>query len=142
MFLYYLCIIFNLERQIISKKTFINNKLSESKKLKYDCPEQEQLGAWHCSLKPKGTHYGRRRSLSLQDPARKSLGCQIVTKIEQFEQKQSVVNLFYPKICEGTFLLYFSYFFLHKWRANLHGFSNICKIPVVQTFKVMQSKIF
>ena len=52
-------------------------------------------------------------------------------------KKQSVVKLFYPKICKrNTFLI-----FLHKWLANLHGFANICKLPVAQTFKVMQSKI-
>ena len=32
-------------------------------------------------------------------------------------------------------------FFLHKWFENLHGFANICKLPVAKTFKVMQSKI-
>ena len=31
--------------------------------------------------------------------------------------------------------------FLHKWLANLHGFANISKLSVAQTFKVMQSKI-
>ena len=32
-------------------------------------------------------------------------------------------------------------YFLHKWLANLHGFANICKLSVAQTFEVMQSKI-
>ena len=29
----------------------------------------------------------------------------------------------------------------HNWLANLHGFANICKPPVSNTFKDMQSKI-
>ena len=62
---------------------------------------------------------------------------QIVTKIGICKKKQSVVKLFYPKMCEGN---NFS-FFLHKWLANLHGFAIICNLPVAQTFKVMQSKI-
>ena len=32
-------------------------------------------------------------------------------------------------------------FFGHNWLANLHGFANICKLPVSNTFKDMQSKI-
>ena len=31
--------------------------------------------------------------------------------------------------------------FGHNWLANLHGFLNICKLPVSNTFKDMQSKI-
>ena len=29
----------------------------------------------------------------------------------------------------------------HNWLADLHGFGNICKLPVSNTFKDMQSKI-
>ena len=32
--------------------------------------------------------------------------------------------------------------FWHKWLANLHGFANICRLSVAQTFKVMQYKKF
>ena len=42
-----------------------------------------------------------------------------------------MVKLFYPKICKGN------NFFI----ANLNGFAIICKLPVAQNFKVMQSKI-
>ena len=45
-------------------------------------------------------------------------------------KNQSVVKLFYPKICKGNNFFYF----LHKSLANLHEFSNICKLPVAQTF--------
>ena len=31
--------------------------------------------------------------------------------------------------------------FWHNWLANLHGFANICKLPVSNTFKDMHSKI-
>ena len=30
---------------------------------------------------------------------------------------------------------------MHKWLENLHGFANICKLPVAYTFKYMFSKI-
>ena len=30
---------------------------------------------------------------------------------------------------------------MHKWLENLHGFENICKLPVAYTFKDMFSKI-
>ena len=29
----------------------------------------------------------------------------------------------------------------YKWHADLHGFANICKLPVAHAIKVMQSKI-
>ena len=32
-------------------------------------------------------------------------------------------------------------FFWHNWLANLHGFANICKLLVSNTFKDMQSQI-
>ena len=32
------------------------------------------------------------------------------------------------------------FFWGHNWLANLHGFANICKLPVSNTFKDMQSK--
>ena len=32
--------------------------------------------------------------------------------------------------------------FGHNWLANLHGFANICKLPVSNTFKDMQSKFW
>ena len=51
-------------------------------------------------------------------------------------KKQSVVKLFYPKICKETIFQ----IFLHKWLANLRVFVNICKLPF-KTFRVMQSKI-
>ena len=47
---------------------------------------------------------------------------------------QFVVNSFYPKKWKGIF-------FWHNWLANLHGFANICKLPVSNTFKDMQLKI-
>ena len=31
--------------------------------------------------------------------------------------------------------------FWHNWLANMHGFVNICKLPVSNTFKDMHSKI-
>ena len=34
-----------------------------------------------------------------------------------------------------------NFFCWHNWLANLHGFANICKLPVSNTFKDMQSKI-
>ena len=33
------------------------------------------------------------------------------------------------------------FFFWHNWHADLHGIANICKLPVSNTFKNMQSKI-
>ena len=60
---------------------------------------------------------------------------QIVTKIGNWK-KLFLMKLFYPQICEGNIFL-----LLHKWLENLHGFANICKLPVAQTFKVMESKI-
>ena len=35
----------------------------------------------------------------------------------------------------------FQNFFGHNWHANLHGFANICKLPVSNTFRDNQSKI-
>ena len=50
---------------------------------------------------------------------------------------QVVVKSLYPKSQEENK----KSIFLHKCLANLHGFENICKLSVAQTFKVMQSKI-
>ena len=44
--------------------------------------------------------------------------------------------LILPKKWKGIF----KKFFWHNWLANLHGFANICKLPVSNTFKDMQSK--
>ena len=64
---------------------------------------------------------------------------QIVTKIGNVrKKKQFVVKLFYPKIVKEAIKKKFT---LNKWLVNLHGFANICKHPIVQTLKVMQSKI-
>ena len=32
-------------------------------------------------------------------------------------------------------------FFWHNWRADLHGFANICNLPESNTFKNIHSKI-
>ena len=42
-------------------------------------------------------------------------------------------NLILPKKIEW----YFLNLFCHSWLANLHGFANICKLPVSHTFKDM-----
>ena len=47
-------------------------------------------------------------------------------------------KLIFPKTMERHFFI----FFWHNWFANLHGFANICKLPVSNTFKDMQSKIW
>ena len=51
---------------------------------------------------------------------------------------QVVVKSFYPKKLGRKQK---KNIFWHKWLENLHGFANICKLSVDQTFKVMQSKI-
>ena len=44
---------------------------------------------------------------------------------------QFVVNSFNPKKIERNFFK----FFWHNWDADLHGFVNICKLPVAPTFE-------
>ena len=62
-----------------------------------------------------------------------------VNLYQKFEiEKYSVCGkLILPKKWKGIFLN----FFWHNWLANLHGFANICKLPVSNTFKDMQSKM-
>ena len=59
-----------------------------------------------------------------------------VNLYKKFEIEKYTVcgKLILPKKMEGIF-------FWHNWLANLHGFANICKLPVSNTFKDMQSKI-
>ena len=56
----------------------------------------------------------------------KPLACTIgwVKLYQKFEIEKYTVNSFY-----------------HNWLANLHGFANVCKLPISNTFKDMQSKI-
>ena len=37
---------------------------------------------------------------------------------------------------------FFYFFFGRNWLANMHGFANICKLPVFNTFKNKHSKIW
>ena len=32
-------------------------------------------------------------------------------------------------------------FFLHNWHADMHGFANICKLPVSDTLKICSKKL-
>ena len=57
----------------------------------------------------------------------------------EIEKYKVCGKLILPKKMERHFFLNF---FWHNWHANLHGFANnICKFPVSNTFKEMQSKI-
>ena len=50
-------------------------------------------------------------------------------------QKYTVCGkLILPKNMERHFFI----FFWHNWLANMHGFANICKLPVSNNFKDMQ----
>ena len=57
-----------------------------------------------------------------------------VNLYKKFEIEKYTVcgKLILPKKWKGIFG--------HNWLANLHGFANICKLPVSNTFKDMQSK--
>ena len=65
-------------------------------------------------------------------------GCTLgwVNLYQKFEIEKYTVcgKLILPKKWKGIF-------FWQNWLANLHGFLNICKLPVSNTFKDMQSKI-
>ena len=61
----------------------------------------------------------------------------ICIKNLKWKNKQFVVNSFYQNKWKGILKI----FFCHNWLANLHGFANICKLPVSNTFKNMHSKI-
>ena len=57
-----------------------------------------------------------------------------VNLCQKFEIEKYTVcgKLILPKKWKGIFG--------HNWLANLHGFANICKLPVSNTFKDMHSK--
>ena len=60
-----------------------------------------------------------------------------VNLYQKFElEKYTVRSKLISKKWKGVFFK-----FWHNWLANLHGFAKICKLPVSNTFKDMQSKI-
>ena len=63
-----------------------------------------------------------------------------VNLYQKFEIKKYTVcgKLILPKKWKDIF----KKIFWHNWLADLHGFANICKLPVSITFKDMQSKIW
>ena len=62
----------------------------------------------------------------------------ICIKNQKLKKIQFVVKSFHPKNNLEIFLNQF----LHKRLADLHGFANLCKLPVSHTFKVVQFKIY
>ena len=57
---------------------------------------------------------------------------------QKFEiEKYTVVNSFYQKNRKAFFVI----FFWLNWLAILHGFANICKLSISNTFKGMHSQI-
>ena len=63
-----------------------------------------------------------------------------VNLYQKFEIEKYTVcgKLILPKKWKGIL----NFFFWHNWLANLHGFANISKLTVSNTFKDMQSKIW
>ena len=62
-----------------------------------------------------------------------------VNLYQKFEIEKYTVGgkLILPKKWKGIFVK----ICYHNWLANLRGFANICKLPVSNTFRDMQSKI-
>ena len=62
------------------------------------------------------------------------VGCMVgwVNLYQKFEIEKYTVcgKLILPKKMENIFLK----LFWHNWHADLHGFANICKLPVSHTF--------
>ena len=72
-----------------------------------------------------------RQTSSMRHPSGYPVGW--VNLYQKFEIEKYTVcgKLILPKKWKGKF-------FWHNWLANLHGFANICKLPVSNTFKDMQ----
>ena len=83
--------------------------------------------------------FGSRPYFSLWFGSRAYCSLGWVNLYKKFEIEKYTVcgKLILPTKMERHF-----FYFWHNWLANLHGFANICKLPVSNTFEDMQSKIW